>query len=115
MLLARRCAHLALAVVLAIFAVAPHQHEGLVEHVRPTVTNLGTCDEPDAQHLHASKEVHAQPCVGCVRHHSSGALNPLAGGAEPLPAVAVFTAVRTCAYAATVVFTPLRAPPAAQH
>jgi hypothetical protein len=115
MLLARRCAHLTLALVLGFFAVAPHQHEGLTEHVRDTVTNLGTCDEPSAQHLHASDEVHAQPCVACVRHHSAGALNPLAAGAEPLPDVTVYSAFRTSAIAATIVFTPLRAPPVSRH
>jgi hypothetical protein len=112
MLLARRCAHLALALLLSVFAVVPHGHDGLQEHARQGVTNLGTCDAPEAQqHLHASEEQHAKPCVACVRHHSAGALSPLGAAAEPFVHSAVFNAANAFAVAASVVFTPLRAPP----
>lgn len=113
MLTARRCAHLCLALVLTFFAVAPHEHEGLREHVSSDVaTNLGTCDAPAGPHLHASREVPAKPCVACVRHFSAGALHPRGSAAEPLVAAATFVAARHFALAASIVFTPLRAPPA---
>lgn len=116
MLLARRCAHLALALLLSFFAVVPHGHDGLQEHARETVTNLGTCDSPESQqHLHASKVERAQPCVACVRHHSAGALSPLAAAAEPLVHGTSFDATGTLAVAASIVFTPLRAPPVSRH
>ena len=116
MLFLRRCGHLALALLLSFFAVVPHGHDGLQEHARETVTNLGTCDAAEAQqHLHASREQRGQPCVACVRHHSAGALSPLGAASEPLVQVARFNAGGAVVVAASIVFTPLRAPPAFGH
>lgn len=112
MFLARRCAHLALALILGVFAVAPHQHEGLSDHAASEiVTNLGTCDAPERSHIHASREIVTPRCVACVRHFSAGALHPLTATAAPLVQPARFVARLELAVAATVVFTPLRAPP----
>jgi hypothetical protein len=109
----RDFAHLTLVLILSAFAVAPHQHEGLTENLlRDSVTQVGKCDAPQAHHFHASRVVHARPCIACVRQHAAGALS-LTAVAIPRPVV-VGTPTSTLAAPATTttVSTPSRAPPA---
>jgi hypothetical protein len=113
MLRLRRCAHLALALLLSIFSVAPHQHDGLSESF-PTdrLVQVGKCDAPQERHFHAARDIHAQPCVACVRQHAAGALSVLVAAVErPIEiGAAVLPVVRTPN--ASLVLTQLRGPPA---
>ena len=110
----RRCAHAALALVLSVFAIAPHQHEGLRESlVQETVTaQIGKCETPQTRHFHAARSIHEHPCVACARQHSAGAMRSPAAPFKVLPATRTFTVAVSHRASAIVVFTPLRAPPA---
>ncbi|HEX2835535.1 MAG TPA: hypothetical protein VHW00_21160 [Thermoanaerobaculia bacterium] len=110
----RRSAHLALALVLSLFAIAPHQHEGLAEHgFRDTVASINDCAPSAAHHFDAARVVHAHPCLACVRNHAAGAFRST---------IPTFTQPSSVVRAAIVLtlppthfrdFTPLRGPPAA--
>lgn len=110
----RRCANLALALLLSLIAVAPHQHDGVVDTLfQERETQIGTCDTPQTrQHLHASRVAHAHPCVACVRQHANGALHVLVAVAERPVVAAPMAIVVAQTPAPSIVFTPLRAPPA---
>ncbi|HEX2123444.1 MAG TPA: hypothetical protein VHL59_17565 [Thermoanaerobaculia bacterium] len=110
----RRGANFALALLLSIVAVVPHQHDGLAETLfQERTTQVGTCDAPQTrQHLHASRIAHTQPCVACLRQHSSGAVHVLVAAVERPVVVRAQTVAVAPEPAPSIVFTPLRAPPA---
>lgn len=112
MLWLRRGAHLTLAIVLTFFAVAPHQHEGWAETFgRETVAQVGDCTA-QTTHLHAARATTAHPCVACVRQHSSGTFRALVTPVSK-PVITGFGSVAIARTAPpTLVFTPLRGPPA---
>ena len=111
----RRSAYFALALILSLFAIAPHQHEGLTDvfgaDAAGTITNLGSCDAPNAHHLHNSREVVAHPCVACVRHHSAGALHAGALASHRLVEIPSVSAFWTVVRSTVIVVTRLRGPP----
>lgn len=110
----RRCAHLALALLLSIVAVAPHQHDGLAETLfAQETTQIATCEASQTRlHVHTAQVAHTRPCVACVRQHSAGTLHVLATTLERPVADGTFAIAVEQAPAPSVVFTPLRAPPA---
>ncbi len=111
----RRGAYAVLALVLSVFAIAPHLHEGLIENVRggDVLAQIGACNDTSALHFHAAQTIHAQPCVACTRQHSTGAFRT-ASASVVRPVVADAIATGTIRHTApSIVFTPLRGPPAA--
>jgi len=110
----RRVAYAALALVLSVFAIAPHLHEGLIENLRggEILAQVGACDDVSARHFHAAKTLHAQPCVACTRQHTAGALRTVIASIER-PVIVGGTATGTIRLSApSIVFTRLRGPPA---
>lgn len=109
-----RWVFLAFALVLSAFSVFPHQHEGLAEDLfAPTIERIGNCDTPNVAHFHSARQVQSQPCVACERQRVVGALRVAPAPLER-PAVLVAPPVVLIAPASVaLVFTPLRAPPAA--
>jgi hypothetical protein len=110
----RRPAHLALALLLSLFAIAPHQHEGLTENVfRETVTPVNHCDAENPRHFDAAKAAHPSPCVACVRNHSAGAFRTTLVGFTQFSTIDRPSIVIAAPATYSRDFTPLRGPPAA--
>lgn len=110
----RRGAYAVLALVLSVFAIVPHLHEGLVENVRggEVLAQVGACDDVSARHFHAAKPIHAQPCVACTRQHATGTFRTVTASIVR-PVVVDAIATGTIRHTApSIVFTPLRGPPA---
>ncbi len=100
--------------VLSITAIAPHQHEGLVERVfGDAIESVAHCAPTAPQHFDAARTVHSHPCVACVRDHSAGTFRTAVIGftaslrAERVPIVVALPLAQHRD------FTPLRGPPAA--
>ena len=112
-LLMRRAAFLAITIVVTVFSVAPHEHDGFSEVLRKnTVESIGECHNATAHHFHAARLRQPHPCAACLRQHSSGTLRLVAIPLAVRVTVATVVVIATSPRAGALVFTPSRGPPA---
>ena len=103
----------ALTLVMSVFAVAPHQHEGFVEDLfRDGVEQIGKCQQPNTRHFHRAKAVHGDACVACARQHATGTFRGVVRLATPRVAIRFAVASFVRVASASIVVPRLRGPPA---
>jgi hypothetical protein len=109
----RRAALIALALLVTIFSVAPHQHDGLIDDLfkEPPLERIGTCSTPNLAHFHAARATQPHPCAACLRQHSAGTLDLVTAPYARLFVVAVVVAITAAPVSARVAVTTSRGPP----
>ncbi|HET7711179.1 MAG TPA: hypothetical protein VFL80_04560 [Thermoanaerobaculia bacterium] len=107
-------AHAVLSLLVSLFAVAPHHHEGIAENLSgERIAKIGRCDTPNTRHFHRARAEEGPPCVACVRQHSAGALKALLSSTAPIAPLGILSGPPSAPSIGTLRLTSVRGPPAA--
>jgi hypothetical protein len=109
----RRATLIALALLVTLFSVAPHQHDGLIDDLfkEPSLERIGACSTPNVAHLHAARATRPHPCAACLRQHSAGKLDLVTASHARLFVVSFVTAITAAPINTTIAVAASRGPP----